>query len=193
MAYFYYLVGLDTLELIRVGHEKSPAMRWGLWDHEGPVINLRPLGYGDESKFVMLPKKMLEDLYARFAAANPKGTRLVVEEGFLEFAPPGLTREKVRQLYEDEKLFPDITADTEYSRLADPKRVPRLCKLLPELLSTETLAALANDPEIDLALMARAYKEGDLSPVYGERHKRWSPEWAAHVEAYKKAHQTGPN
>lgn len=187
MSYSYYLLGLDTLELIGLGDEKNAAMKWGVWDHEGPIIDLRLLGYGAEPKDVMLPKPMLEKLYKRFAEANPKGTKIVMGEGYREYAPPGLTKREISDLEEEEKLFFLLDMDTSYSRLGDPNRIPRLCEYLPELLDQETLTQLAGDPEIDQSLMNQAYRDGALSRLYGPRHKRWSPEWAAYVEAHKKA------
>ena len=187
MAYIFYLLGLDTLELIDLGHEKSPAMEWGVFDHEGPTLNLRLLGFGKEHKTIMLPKELLEKLYGRFAAQNPKGTEIIVNEGFLKYAPPGLSPAEVSKLREDERLFLNITDS--YSRLRiGLARTPRLYELLPELLDPEVLAHLATAPEFNSSVQAKAFNEGVLSRTYGSRHWRWSPEWAAYVEAYKKAH-----
>jgi hypothetical protein len=188
MSHSYRLLGLNTFELIDLGDETSAAMSWGIWDHEGPIINLRLLGYGSEPKLVRLPKALLEKLYGRFADANPQGTRIVANDTFYQYAPPGLSRAEIDELEDEGKLFYPVTMDIKYARLVDPDRIPQLCEYLPELLEPETLAALASDPEIALDLMSKAYEEGVLSPIYGPRHKRWSPEWMAYVDAYKKAH-----
>ena len=188
MAYGYDLLGLNTLELLGIGHEKSPAMKWGLWDHQGPTLDLWLLGYGNGPKMVMLPTDFLEKLYGRFAEANPKGTVITWRDGCLEYAPLELSKEEVMQLYDDEKLFPDIAKDINYSLLGDPNRDAPLLRYLPELRQPEVLERLATDPEASLELFSQAYEEGILSKIYGPRHKRWSPEWAAYVEAYKKAH-----
>lgn len=188
MPHSYDLLGLDTLELIGIGHEKSPAMSWGLWDHEGPTLNLRLLGYGEESLSVMLTKDLLEKLYSRFAEANPTGTVITINDGCLKYAPPELSQEEVMQLYDDEKLFPDLAKDINYSLLRDPNRDTPLHRYLPELRQPEVLERLANDPEVSLRLFNQAFAEGALPKLYGSRHWRWSPEWAAYVEAYRKAH-----
>jgi hypothetical protein len=186
MSYGYYLVGLNTLELISLGNEKSVAKNWGIWDHQGPILDLHLLGYGRDTKKVMLPKSLLERLYTRFAEANPKGASIAFGQSYLAYAPPELTEDERIHLQLEGKLFPVITMDINYSRLGDPDRIPRLCQYLPELLEPATLTALACDPEIDLGLMSKARAEGALSPIYGPRHWRWSPEWAAYVEAYRK-------
>lgn len=188
MSHSYRLLGLNTFELIDLGDEKSAAMNWGILDHEGPIINLRLLGHGSESKLVRLPKALLEKLYGRFADANPDGARIVMNDSFYQYAPPGLSRVEIDEQEDAGKLFYPVTMDINYARLVDPNHIPRLCEYLPELLEPEVLAALASDPEIDLDLMNKAYAEGALSPIYGPRHKRWSPEWAAYVEAYRKTH-----
>lgn len=183
MGYSYDLVGLNTLELISIGNEKSPAKAWGLWDHEGPRLDLHLLRHGTETLIVMLPKDLLEKLYSRFADANPKGTAITWREEYLKYAPPELSNEEVMQLYDDEKLFPNITMS--YSLLSNPNRNPPLLRYLPELHRPEVLERLATDPEVSAKLFSQAYEEGVFSRIYGPRHKRWSPEWAAYVEAYK--------
>ncbi len=106
----------------------------------------------------------------------------------MNYIPEGMSLEDVNALSEDDELFRTITMDIHYSRLEDRSGKQRLYRLLPELLNTRVLERLASDPALSPALMGQAYKEGALSREYGPRHKRWSPEWAAYVEAYKKAH-----
>ena len=60
-----------------------------------------------------------------------------------------------------------------------------LYELLPELLDAEVLEGLANDPAISMGLFSKAYQDGALSPVYGSRHNRWSPEWEAYAAAHR--------
>jgi hypothetical protein len=174
----FELLGLDTLELITLGDEKSAALAWGLYDFAGPVLNLAILGDA-KYQLVYLPKDLLEKLYIRFALANPKGTRIVAGQQFEDYAPPGLTEEDKDRLYEDHKLFARIPG-----YLAG---YPRLRELLPELDDPAVRERLAADPALDLELMGRAYDEGALSLEYGPRHKRWLPVWDAYVAAYKKA------
>jgi hypothetical protein len=138
------------------------------------------LGATDYRKQVYLPKDLLEKLYASFALANPKGTRIVFGEEYEDYAPPGLTQEEKERLCEENKLFANIPGDI--------ARYPRLRELLPELDDPAVRERLAADPALDLGLMSRAaYQEGALSLEYGPRHKRWLPEWDAYVAAYKKA------
>ena len=178
MSDFYILLGLDTLELIDVGYEKSPALNWGLLDHRGPVIDLALLGLGPEPMQVMLPADLLEQLYGRFADANPKGTVMVTDENYQQYAPPGLTEEDIERLVEEGELFPLITWDkTGY---------PLLVRYLPELLRPEVIRRLADDPELDPALLARAFAAGALPKTYGDRHWRWRPEWPAYAKAHGK-------
>jgi hypothetical protein len=179
MSRCFGLLGLDTLELIEVGDEKSVARAWGLYDFAGPVLDLLTLRATKYSKQVYLPKDLLEKLYGRFALANPKGTRIVAGDEFEDYAPPGLTEEDKDRLYEEGKLFASIPGYT--------ARYPRLRELLPELDDPAVRERLAADPALDLDLMSRAYQEGALSLEYGPRHKRWLPEWDAYVAAYKKA------
>jgi hypothetical protein len=170
----FCLLGLDTLELIAVGDEKSPALSWPLMDHCGPVLHLFGLG-AKKDKIVMMPKDLLEILYQRFAALNPKGAVLVAGEGYWKYAPPGMGKEEAFRLADEGKLFQDITDDGNF--------YPRLREIMPELTQPDVLAHLASDPELDYQLMMRS-----TSSAYGPRHWRWLPEWAAYVEAYKRAH-----
>jgi hypothetical protein len=180
MSHLFNLLGVNTLEMIRLGNEKSPAKSWGLMDHEGPVIDLRQL-CGRPRKLVWLPRELLERLYQRFAETNPKGTRIVMGGEYEAYTPPGLTEEDIERLSDEGKLFNTITNDRDMNW-----HYPRLCELLPELKQPETLARLETDPALDVALMARAREAGAISNVYGDRHKRWSTAWQDYVTAYKK-------
>jgi hypothetical protein len=180
MSDSYSLLGLDTLERIVIGDEKSAAAGWGLWDHQGPVLNLVLLGGTPDNRWVMLSKDMLEKLYDRFAAANPKGTVLVWGQGYEKYAPPGLSRDDLERMEENGELFAPISYGEDGFR--------RLRELLPELTDPTVLARLATDPALDAELMDQARQEGALSDRYGPRHQRWSPEWDAYVIAYRAAH-----
>jgi hypothetical protein len=174
------LLGLDTLELVDLGHEKaaSNVLRgWGLHDFGGPRLDLRDLRATKHSKLVYLPKDLLEKLYARFALANPKGTRIVTESQLDDYAPPGLTEEDEDRLHQEGKLFLQIPGYAGY---------PRLRELLTELDDPAVRERLASDPALDLDLISRATLEGALPREYGPRHWRWLPQWEAYVAAYKK-------
>lgn len=180
MSQSFGLFGLDTLERISLGDEKSVALAWGLYDFAGPILDLVTLRASKESKLVYLPKDLLEKLYTRFALANPKGTRIVVSDEYVaSHTPPGLSQEEFDRLFDEGKLFAEIPGDK--------ARYPRLRELLPELNDPAVQERLLTDPAISLALMNRAYKEGVLSLEYGPRHKRWLPEWEAYAAAHKAA------
>lgn len=179
MSHSFGLFGLDTLERISLGGEKSAALAWGLYDFAGPVLDLVTLRASQESKLVYLPKDLLEKLYTRFALANPKGTRIVVNEEYEAYAPPGLTEAEKESLCDEGKLFAAIPGDT--------ARYPRLRELLPELNDPAARERLSTDPALSLKLMSRAHREGALPQKYGSRHWRWLPEWDAYVAAHKKA------
>jgi hypothetical protein len=121
----------------------------------GPVLDLATLEAVKHRKLVYLPKDLLEKLYARFALANPKGTRIVAGSQFEDYAPPGLTRVDKDRLYEEGKMFANI--------LGDIAGEPRLRELLPELDDPAVLERRAADPALDFKLMARANLEGALS------------------------------
>jgi hypothetical protein len=180
MSISYNLLGLDTLELVTLGAEKSVAMAWGLHDFAGPVLDLLTLRAAKHRKLVYLPKELLEKLYARFELVNPKGIVIVAGSQFEDYAPPDLTEADKDRLYEEGRLFARIPGHT--------ARYPRLRGLLPELDDPAVLERLASDPALDLELMSRAYQEGALPRAYGPRDHRWLPEWDAYVAAYKKAH-----
>jgi hypothetical protein len=175
----FELLGLDTLELISLGDEKSVARAWELYDFAGPTLDLLTLRAWKYSRLVYLPKDLLEKLYARFALANPKGTRIVAANECEDYAPPGLTEEDKDRLYDEGKLFASIPGYT--------ATYPRLRELVPELDDPAVRERLASDLALDLELMSRAYQEGALPREYGPRHWRWLPEWDAYVAAYKKA------
>jgi hypothetical protein len=176
----YDLLGLDTLELITLGDEKSAANAWGLYDFTGPALNLGILGAAKHRKLVYLPKDLLEKLYGRFALANPKGTRIVAGSQYENYAPPDMTEEDKDRLCEEGKLFLSIPGGRAGHL--------RLRELLPELDDLVVQERLASDPALDLELMRRAYREGALPLEYGPRDRRWLPEWDAYVASYKKAH-----
>jgi hypothetical protein len=180
VSHSFDLLGLDTLELIVLGDEKSAADAWGVHDFGGPVINLAILGAATQRRLVYLPKDLLEKLYERFALANPSGTRIIIDSQFEDYAPAGLTEADKDRLYEEGKLFLGIPRGRAGHL--------RLRELLPELDDPIVRERLASDPALDLELMRRAYQEGALSLDYGPRHKRWLPEWDAYVAAYRKAH-----
>lgn len=173
------LLGLDTLELIDLGDEKSAALAWGLYDFAGPSLDLRTLGVTAHSKRVYLPTDLLSMLYTRFAVVNPKGTRIVAGTQFEDFAPAGLTEEEKDRLCDEDKLFASIPGDT--------ARYPRLRELLPELDDLAVRERLMSDSALDLELMSRAYREGALPQKYGSRHWRWLPEWDTYVAVHKEA------
>ena len=180
MSMHFSLLGLNTLELISIGSEKSAALAWSLMDHEGPSLRLFLLG-AHKDKVVMMPKDLLETLYQRFAALNPKGTVIVLGQSYLsDYTPAGISKEEASRLEDEGKLFQDITSDADF--------YPRLREIMPELTQPDVLARLAADPEIDPALLRQAMMEGAVSNVYGARHFRWSLEWAGYVEVYRRAH-----
>ncbi len=175
----YCLLGLNTLDLLVVGSEKSPARSWSLMDHRGPLLSLFGLGY-PRGVYAMMPKDLLETLYERLSALNPKGTVLTVGEQYWEYVPQGMSEEEALRLAEEGKLFQNIADDGNYC--------PRLREIMPELTQPEVLERLASDLSLAPWLLKQALSEEALSPVYGSRHWRWWPEWEAYVDAYKKAH-----
>lgn len=183
MSHLYFLLGLDTLELIRIGSEKLAAEDWSVLDHQGPILDIYLLGYGETSRGVMLPKDLLEKLYRRFAKANPKGMVITMNEEYLQYAPPELSEDQVEHLCDEGKLFPVITMDS-YSLLGNPDRVSPLIGYLPELRQPEVLERLGTDPEVSLELFNQAFDEGIFPMIYGPCHWRWTPEWEAYAAAH---------
>ncbi|MBV8658816.1 MAG: hypothetical protein JO142_13410 [Burkholderiales bacterium] len=95
-------------------------------------------------------------------------------------APPNLASNEIDMLFEEGKMFAEVTMHGEDSGL------PLLRKYLPEIYDGQILQAMANDPWLDRDLLGDAIRSGHFSTIYEDRwstHPRWLPEWRSYCGA----------
>lgn len=175
MSIAYYLYGYDCMNKILIGDGRGAWSNWGLMDHEGPVINLSYLGYG-QRKHVYLPPDLLELLYSRFCQANPSGTSLIMGDADDVIALQSHTAGELDKLYESGQALMIINIDK------NDEGYPLLRPYLPELFEAETIQRLADDPWLDRALLGQAELDniengGIPGNLWVTKSARWSPEW----------------
>lgn len=183
MSISYYYFGHDCLNMILVGDGRGAWRRWGLMDHEGPLIRLDFLGH-PARRLSYLPLDLLELLYERFRQANPSGVSLVADYDYMPIALLRHSEEELDALYEQRKALVDITLDDEWNGY------PHMRPYLPELYDPATIERLANDPWLDYGLLSRAEhlgpEKGGIRPdLWVDRSARWSPEWRAYCDKLK--------
>jgi hypothetical protein len=144
--------------------------------HEGPIVDLQYLGYKHPGH-VYLPMDLLQLLYKRFAAANPSGVSLEVNEGDWILALHRFgSQEQVDAHYEDRTALVSISvvdAELGYTFMRP---------YLPELFEAKTVDRLANDASLSWELLSWAESQGPGNggipeDLWVERASRWSDEW----------------
>ncbi|WP_029922264.1 hypothetical protein [Nevskia soli] len=172
----FVLFGKDTLEEVEIGYGAPHREQWSLERHPGLRMYMRALG-GEEGAYRYLYPDHLKLLYARFAAANPGGMVMGVDD-VVEAAyerEHGLTSKQVEALTEQDLLYVPVTSEGELVGL------PYLRRYLPEVFEPAMVGRMQADPWLDAHLLERALGAGAV-PDGREMHPRWSPEWRGYCD-----------
>ena len=174
--YSWNMLGLNTLETIGVDYGRGDAFQALPFElRAGPKICSGDVG-GVGSKILFLYPEHLKLLYDRFKVANPKG--LVFgrsDSSFNEYAPPGLTEMEINKLEEEHKIFVDLFSTDAHLGC------PYAKKYLPELFEPGMVDKMAADAWLNVKLLGKAIREGQVPAGPGES-SRWSPEWRAYCD-----------
>jgi hypothetical protein len=162
--YKYYR--LEDLYCIHIGNGRSAWQKWGVMDHEGPIIRLDYLGY-PQKHYAYLPLSLLTALYQRFAQSSQSELRLGDFDDMDDIAIERYGDEQSTLLYDERKILATINHEW------GDEGYPLLTPYLPELLDPDIINRIAADPWLDRRLLAEA--EEPITPPAPPRPAALTP------------------
>jgi len=176
--YKYYR--LEDLYCIHIGSGRSAWQKWGVMDHEGPIIRLDYLGY-PQKHYAYLPLSLLTALYQRFAQSSQSELRLGDFDDMDDIAIERYGDEQSMLLYDERKILATINHER------GDEGYPLLTPYLPELLDPDIINRIAVDPWLDRRLLTEAEElglggGGIYDRLWRDRSARWSKEWRKYCD-----------
>lgn len=165
----FALFGRDTAEMIFLG---SGYRHWPLMWFRGPVFEGSQIGGPANRLGLMLPADLLEQLYRRFANANPTGLEVAEIEELDDLAfRDDQSEEERNELFESGNKLCDIFGTRH------PGGANLMFRYLPELLEESERHRILSDPSLDSGVR-RSNRPANLVLAPTEKHYRWSDWWA---------------
>ncbi|VEG13738.1 hypothetical protein [Moraxella cuniculi] len=172
MSLDYVYTNIVNFKRITIGRNlRSYSRYWGLFDHEGVIVDLSYLGPYKRKK-CYLPFGLLKKLYENFDSFHNYNC-LILEENMCSIMETRFfSEEYCDENYENKLGFFSI------DHTDDEMGYPFLLPFLPELNDHSIIQSLSIDPLLDVELFYNFVNKNQLIlKDFKFRHIRWSQEW----------------